>query len=423
MRLNETLLWSAGSTIFKVLFGFVFNKLVAVSLGPSGMAIVGQFQNLLVSFASLATAGIKNGIVRYIAQSRGREDEVRYVLSAALYITIVSSLIVSIGILALSKIPGLLSFGGTVPSELFLLVPVMVFSTSFTGVIIGYLNGMKRTKHLVLVSVTNNLLGIGIAYLLIESLALKGALLVLLITPVTSMLIGLFFVRQKLSFFFSALNKRPQKVRVVGLLKYTLMAMATAISIPVAHLIIRAHVVDEVSLPAAGLWTGLTRISDAYLLVLTLTFSIYYLPRLSEISKQSELVREVYFCAKYITCIAALLAMLVYFLRELVVLVLFDKSFLAMTPLFAAQMLGDVFKVFAFSFGYVLVAKGETLAFVVVEITLAISLVCFVYLLVPQFGVLGTSYAFALNGAIHLLIVFLFFQWRCAQNFYDGEKN
>ena len=95
----------------------------------------------------------------------------------------------------------------------------------------------------------------------------------------------------------------------------------------------------------AGWWEAMNRISNVYLMVITTSFSIYYLPRLSEIKEISELRYEIFKCYKVIIPILLSGLTLVYLLRHFVVMILFSPDFYPMESLFIWQLLGDFFKI------------------------------------------------------------------------------
>jgi PST family polysaccharide transporter len=47
LTLIKTSILSAIATIIKVISGFVINKVIAMYVGPSGLAVVGQLQNFI----------------------------------------------------------------------------------------------------------------------------------------------------------------------------------------------------------------------------------------------------------------------------------------------------------------------------------------------------------------------------------------
>ena len=55
--------------------GFVVVKIIAIYVGPSGLAFIGQFQNFLSILMSFATGAINSGVVKYTAEYRDDEVE------------------------------------------------------------------------------------------------------------------------------------------------------------------------------------------------------------------------------------------------------------------------------------------------------------------------------------------------------------
>ena len=67
-RLLTVSLFTALLTVLKMACGFVIAKAVAIYTGPSGMAALGQVQNIVNSLNGLVTAPAASGVVRYTAE-------------------------------------------------------------------------------------------------------------------------------------------------------------------------------------------------------------------------------------------------------------------------------------------------------------------------------------------------------------------
>lgn len=62
------------------------------------------------------------------------------------------------------------------------------------------------------------------------------------------------------------------------------MAFVSILTVPLSQLIVRTYVISQLSIDEAGLWESVVRISNMYLMVITSSLSVYYLPTISEIS-------------------------------------------------------------------------------------------------------------------------------------------
>ena len=185
------------------------------------------------------------------------------------------------------------------------------------------------------------------------------------------------------------------------LLGFTVIGIVSGLVMPVSQILIRDKIMTSFSAVEAGWWQAVTRISDYYLGFITTVLAIYYLPRLSEIDNKAELKEEIKKGYKIILPVVGGMALMIWICRVWVVHILFSKAFLPMTPLFTFQLLGDFFKIGSWLLGYVLIAKADIKLVIVTEILFSISLVLLSYLMINKFGIIGTTYAFCINYALH----------------------
>jgi PST family polysaccharide transporter len=81
----------------------------------------------------------------------------------------------------------------------------------------------------------------------------------------------------KLKYFKQGIDK--ETLSKLG--KYSLMAITSALTVPVSHLIIRNYIGENLGWDSAGYWQGIWYISSMYLMIVTTSLSVYYLPKLS----------------------------------------------------------------------------------------------------------------------------------------------
>ncbi|MEO8567955.1 MAG: hypothetical protein ABI419_02425, partial [Ginsengibacter sp.] len=71
MNLIKTSFYTSLSTAVSFITGFIITKVVAVKIGPKGMAYLGQFQNTTAILTMLATGAIATGVIKYLAEYKG----------------------------------------------------------------------------------------------------------------------------------------------------------------------------------------------------------------------------------------------------------------------------------------------------------------------------------------------------------------
>ena len=64
------------SVALKIGIGLITSKILAIFVGPSGMALVGNLRNFLTSLENISTLGFQNGIVKYTAENEKSKTEI-----------------------------------------------------------------------------------------------------------------------------------------------------------------------------------------------------------------------------------------------------------------------------------------------------------------------------------------------------------
>lgn len=147
------------------------------------------------------------------------------------------------------------------------------------------------------------------------------------------------------------------------------MALLTSITLPVAYIMMRNLLAEHYSWDDVGIWQGVSSISDAYLQFITASFSVYLLPTLSRLTQKSEIAKEITKSLKFVLPAVAVASFMVWLLRDFAIWLLFSEKFIAMRELFAWQLVGDVLKVGAYVFGYLVIAKAALRFYILTEVS------------------------------------------------------
>ena len=103
MTLIKTSILSFIATAVKFLAGLVINKAVAVYIGPSGLALVGQFQNFTQLVMTAAQGAINSGVPKYTAEYGKDSEKTPALFSTARKVSFLSSLVVGALIVVFSR--------------------------------------------------------------------------------------------------------------------------------------------------------------------------------------------------------------------------------------------------------------------------------------------------------------------------------
>lgn len=406
MTLVKTSILSFIATAIKMIAGLVINKAIAVYIGPAGLALVGQFQNFSQLVLTAAQGAINSGITKYAAEYGKENERIPILFSTAAKISLVSSVVVGAGILLFSKYASLHFLKSEDYSYIFVVFGFTIVLFVVNNLLLSILNGLKEIKTWVMINVIQSIYSLIFTTLLIVLLGLDGALIALVTNQSVIFFIVLWMLRKnkiiKLSNFKGAFDKPEAK----KLGAYALMAITSAATVPVSHLVMRNYIGETLGWDQAGYWQAIWYISKMYLMVVTTSLSIYYLPRLSELTDKTELRIELWQCYKVIMPIVAVMSLTIFFLKDFIVWLLFTADFNPMRELFMWQLIGDVVKIAAWLLGYLMLAKEMTKAFILTEIFFSISFVLMSIFFLENFGLVGITYAFSMNYLLYLIVLF-----------------
>jgi len=411
MTLIKTSVLTAISTIIKVISGFVINKVIALYVGPSGLAVVGQLQNFMSIITTFSNGAITQGVVKYTAEYQTIEEKQK-IFSSSIVISLVCSLVISIFLFGFSDYLSEIILKDVQYSSVFVVFGLTVFLFALNTVLMSILNGQKEIKKYVLVNIASSIFSLFFTSFLIMQLNLMGALYALVVNQSVIFFVTLGFVVKsswfKLEYFKQGLDKES----LSKLSKYSLMAITSALTVPVSHLIVRNYIGENLSWDDAGYWQGIWYISTMYLMVITTSLSVYYLPKLSEIQDKLELKKEIFHGYKIVMPIVLVMSLVIFLLKEYVILIAFSDKFMPMMELFAWQLIGDVIKIASWLLGYITLAKAMTKTYISLEILGSLSFVLLSIYFVDNYGLVGITYAYALNYFLYMFVMIYIFRKR-----------
>ena len=408
MNLLKTSVLNGIAVLIRTATLFILNKILAVYVGPSGYAVIGQFQNFIQIVTTFAGGAINNAVIKYTAEYYDDKNKQRIVWKAAGSIILLFSIIATVLIIIFQRQLSFLIFNNYEYQSIFVWFAVFLVFFNFNALFLAILNGKKEILKLVVANISGSLFSLVITSILAIKYKLYGALIALSIYQSIVFFITLLLCYKadwfKLSYLFGRIDPNIAK----KFSAFALMALTSAVCLPLSQIFIRSYLTGEFGINYAGYWEAMIRLSGGYLMLVTTTLGVYYLPRLSELSIISDIKKEVYLGYKFIFPLALLGAMSVYFLRDWIIAVLFTDSFLPMRDLFLWQMIGDSLKIGSWILAYLMLSKAMTKLFIVTEISFSILLVLLTYLCTKLFGFEGVSIAHLINYACYWIVMSLF---------------
>lgn len=404
MSLAKASVWTSFSTLVKILSGLLVVKFMAVSYGPEGIGQAANFRQLITVLGVLAGAGIFNGVTRYVAEYQQQPEMLRSLTATSAGIVLVFSLLLA-AVLSLAASPvSQMLFGSDQYRQVIRIVAFLQIGIAWANLLQAYLKGFRNARSNALVVAAGSLLGV-LGYLLCWLAGgYRGALTGLALVPAISLLPAIWLLKSATGLQWRWFMPRWHTSLVLRLLKYTLMAVMTAVTLPVGWVMMRNLLAAQSGWQQVGLWQGVSGISDAWLQFITATFSVWLLPTLAKQRSKQDIGREIYRALRFVLPVVAGVAILVWLLRDIAIWLLFSAKFDAMRDLFGWQLAGDFFKVGAYVFGYLVIAKASLRFYLLTEVSQFILLIASSYWLIPLHGVSGAVQAYCLTYMIYFAL-------------------
>ena len=395
--------------LLKLVFGFITSKALAIFVGASGMAYVGNFRAFLNVVENFSLLGIQNAIVKYVSEYQYDKSKLKSVLATFGLLLLASSLIISLVLIfGANYLSNQIFHHSEIYSFVFyvlaILFPLYVFSTFCISVV----NGFQEYKKVIYIQIISSSMALLFSVFLIYYYETFGALISLVLAPVFVFFVSLFYLRNVISLFDVFSFQSFDFSVVKNLSEYVLMALVSGVIGSFVLLEIRTDVIEITGLKNAGIYEGLQRISSYYLLFISSIMAIYFYPILAETNSNT---KEIIFnYLKTIIPVFAIGLVLIYLLRKFIIHVLFSTEFESMESLFLWQLVGDLLKATSLIFGTILIATKQTKAFISTEI---VSLIIMYYSsnwMLHAIGINGIVMAHTFTYFMYLLVLVIYFR-------------
>jgi O-antigen/teichoic acid export membrane protein len=399
------------SVVLKIGIGLITSKILAVFVGPSGMALVGNLRNFLTSLENISTLGFQNGIVKYTAENEKNKVELQKIITTVFISLSFIAVLLGFVLFFTAQYWNTRIFGNN--TEYLPVFKVLALALPFYAVSIFFvalINGLGKFQKVIWINIIGNIIGLAVSLFLILQYQTIGALMAIVIAPALLFFVTFYLVQKEINFFqIIKLDLFDFKI-IKNLSSYSLMTLVSSVLGPFVFLAIRNHIIHDLGIEQAGYWETMTRISSYYLLFISTILTVYFLPKLSKASTNQETKSVFWEFYKFILPVFVLGLVVLYLTRFFVVKLLFSKEFLPVTDLFFWQFLGDIFKVCSLILGYQFFAKKLTLAFILTELfSLFILYTASVYY-IQIFQIEGVVIAYAFQNLSYLIVLAIYFR-------------
>lgn len=394
--------------------GMIRNKIIAVLLGPAGIGLCSQLQNVQNFMSSAVPMGMQTGALKYLAEYSATDKDLlpKYIVTASKVFIALS--LVTVGICLIFIKP--LSAWTLDSPRLFLYLVLPLLGVPFliqSQLWQTYLRSGLQLKAYSMTFIITALIGVIVAIPILMIWKLWGVALILLIIPIISYIVAKSYAnrcmgdsdKEKLR----AAKSEPQlmwKLLRFGGANFPVFALTLGIP-----LLIRTQLIDDLGITANGIYQAVFVLSANYTHLPFTSVSTYLLPKLCQLHSPKEYNIEVNRALRIIIILNTFAILAVLLLRTFTVEFLFSSKFLAALALFPMQMIGDHFRSITMTIQIPLIHQEKFRARNIHHILQYGMLLAIFYTTPPAQRLMGIVYAYAISWAFAAIITYGYVNW------------
>ena len=381
----------ASATLVKTVAGLIIIKLLAMKLGPDGFGQLGQLMTLVAITSMFAGGGVANGLIKALAKTPVTTTEGASWFSTAFTIATLFALLVAVGLSVFSGVlVDRLMLGG-----LAFLVGLLAISQTIVGY--GSLaqseaSSRGETSFYAKANIIGTVIGLAVLFVAVSYFGFAGAAFSIVVMPSLVGLVALVLMFKRVD-IFRHVKFSLEAHKAKWLLSFSMITLVGALSIPLAQIIIRDVMAQRLGWSQVGLWQGVVKLSDVYMQFVGVVLANYALPRCAAAKTDRASGAELANIMCWLLAMLTLGFFVLYFMKEMIIQLVFSDAFMGMSDYFIPQMIGDIFRTIAAGISFALMARGIVKISMVFELLQGIVLVLVFYALIDRFAGMAPVYA------------------------------
>jgi len=393
----------------KLLVSLFIIKEISLTHGPAGLGLFGNFMTLVSLASTLAGGGILSGVIKYLAEYTGLlARQASFAGSALVYSLFFALLVLGIGVYFVDAISLAIFMKPNYQTYIYFFLLGQLF-VSLSNFSFSVANGLGKNNLYTLFLFIGNLIAFIVAFYGIHYFGTWGAVVAIMAPTIFPVIPALCYALSQRLFKQIRFNMVLSDARLLS--KFSAMRFFSVLCMPVVEIMITNQIKQSLGLESAGLWQAVTKLSMAYLSFYTMFLTFYFLPLVSSLLPKKQIVKEVNKMMAVIGSSFALMIIVFWIFKDLIIRLVLSEQFLPMADLMGLQMIGDFFKLLGSIIGFVVVSKAALKWYLLGEAFQGILFVGLSHYLLSYFsGLQGVVGAYVLTCVAYcLLSVILFF--------------
>lgn len=395
--------------VFAMLFSVIRTKLVAVWMGPVGVALFGVFNTALDMLSSLTQLSMRTSAVKEIAQTNAELPVIaRTVRWWSLWLGISGTVLCA----AAAPLLSVWTFGNTSHTWNYIVLSLSLLFTSLTGGESALLQGRSLLKDLAKASVWGNLSGLAVSVPLFYFFRVDSIVWSIVAYALASFL-AFFFLRYRITVKASSGNWREAYRQGKGFIRLGIYLTVSSFAVYLGYYIFMSYLMAKEGAGEVGYYQAGFTIINKYAGIIFIVMGMEFYPRLASVAGKP--LRESAFVNHesriLLTALIPIIAAFLCF-RVVVIDLLYASDFEVITGYISWGILGTLFRAVSWCMSYVMVVRGDSHVYLAVELSsvaiyLVANIVCH-----NLWGLTGLGYAYLAWYFLYTIIAGAVYRFR-----------
>jgi len=399
MRFRDTFFLTSLQTAVKVISGIVLNKVLAIYVGPAGLAIVGQFNNFIGVVIGVASGSTQTGIVKKIAESDSGDSR-KKIYSNALLIIIALSIPISLGIYYYSEYIAEQVFYDKSYDVVIRFSAISIIFYCLNIYLVAVLNGLREIALLTYLNISLSIAALVIVSTLAGAYGVKAAIIGIVAVQILVSILFSIYIGRKYGVELLAISKPFLELKSIKvLLRFGGVTLFSGISSSLTLIIVRSMIIESTSLDMAGIWEAASKVTANFNMLFCIPLAIHYLPKFSKLFDKREIEKEIRRIVFLVVTISFVIILVVHYFSYELILLLFSEKFVSAASILSLVLAAEVFKVIGGLYILSFMANQIFLKAIIVDLVFSIVYIGSVFIWSGQGGLelntVAQSYFFA----------------------------
>ena len=416
------------ASIFQILLNIIRNKLTAVILGTYGIGILSIINSILGIAQPLSNLSINNGIVKKISEDENNKEELDKVITTAYITTFITSTLLVILMIIFSKQISIANFNDNKYYVFIIIIALSIPISTFNSIDVSIINGFRKINIIAKISISTCVINIFVSVFFIYNYNLNGAIYSIIIMTVISYIINFVALKKifKVYNFKFRLSIKNFKIDILKTLTtFGMTSIFALLFTNISLLIIKGSITKKLGIEYNGIFQADWAIINQYVGIVFSSCAVYYFPSLCALKTNEEKINEMNKTLEMllVACVPLFIGVLCF--KDIVISTLYSSKFLMAADLLSMFIIGDYFKIIAWTLGYAFLPINKVKEFIIIDFC---SNVLFTLLSIALINMFANLYGVAVAYVIlNVVITFVYyFYLKVNMNFrfeYFTKKN